>query len=485
MSNHNNNNNNNNVEVVLNTAKYNEVVTLQQENGEEVSLVQVLDRQNGGLMWQALPNAERALQRHLQTKTWLFPMLNDVDRNYMYEQAIRKACLKLNVNKEDLDDDDDDVLVLDIGSGTGLLALMVDRYAPSNVSDIISVEMASPMVSLASQHIQENREHNMLQRDRIKIVEGHSCADDFILPRKAKMCTSELLESGLLNEGIVPAMRDAWERHLSDDAICVPCGARVYAQLIEGNDSVASYTSVRSKENDLLQITANGSSNGRYTYKGSKLVHIHANKLLDLEDVKLLSDPREVLSFDFSSRDRLPPLGGREEVVSFKATSSGKIQAILFWWELDLDKDLVYSTKASDSGQSWQDHWLQNIFVFSPCDFTPITQGRSIELCVSHNDFSISFSFQSSNGLDATPLAMNIDEGCKLISKFSGQRIKQLNDRNRIAFYEESISNSLKAHNEGVSVLDLSDFSICGVIAAKLKARVTSIGKMHHFRLII
>ena len=37
-----------------------------------------------------------------------------------------------------------------------------------------------------------------------------------------------------MGEGIIPAMRDAWERHLSANAIVVPKKARIYAQVVEG-----------------------------------------------------------------------------------------------------------------------------------------------------------------------------------------------------------------------------------------------------------
>ena len=458
-----------NLDTVLNSAKYNEVVTLQQESGEEVNLVQVIDRQNGGLIWQPLPNKEMALNRHLQTKTWLYPMLNDTARNNKYEEAIKKACLKLqdrNANGESV--------VLDIGSGTGLLALMVDRYAPSDVSNIISIEMASSMATLATLHVEENKKTSVY--DRIKIVEGHSCNEDFVLPQKAKMCTSELLESGLLNEGIIPAMRDAWNRHLEENAICVPCGARVYAQLIEGGKSVADFARLQSRNNSLVRLTTKKKNEKDYPRKGDKVVHIHASKLLEFESLKVLTEPKEVFSFDFSHRDMIPPSKGRRREICFEANASGEIQAVLFWWELDLDRDIIYSTKSDHNGrQNWQDHWLQNLYVFGPCDFKRVSQYQKINIIASHDDFSISFQHQTTELMQTIQNSESF-ENCMLVSKFSSQRIQQLNDEERMSFYEESIKGALKHHAEGVSIIDLSDFSLCAVIAAKLGAKATSLG---------
>ena len=140
----------NSVEAVINAAKYNEVVTLEDENGNEISLIPMLDCEHGGITWKPLPTKEDCLRRHLMTKSWLFPMLNDLSRNQMYELAIQKACEKLK-------DAGEDVLALDIGSGTGLLALLVARYAPSNVSKIVSIEMSSAMVEFALNLTRENR----------------------------------------------------------------------------------------------------------------------------------------------------------------------------------------------------------------------------------------------------------------------------------------------------------------------------------------
>jgi len=120
---------------------------------------------------------------------------------------------------------------------------------------------------------------------------------------KANVCISELLESGLLGEGILPVIRDALERHLENDAVVVPQRARVYAQVLEGRDCISCFrgpavvaadgilrlcTSGDSRDVLLGTTTArrNGGGGGPETTSaaggmgGGILVPIHAEALL-------------------------------------------------------------------------------------------------------------------------------------------------------------------------------------------------------------
>eukprot|EP00984_Skeletonema_dohrnii_P003920 scaffold1349_cov74-Skeletonema_dohrnii-CCMP3373.AAC.3 len=276
----------------IQSARYNEAVVVtinsndddgtnnneQQQQSREIVLVACLDSENGGIIWKnaatnatspststtstATHNDDVGIVRHLRTKRWALPMLNDHRRNEMYNTAIRSACRQKvaeknsrnnnnnnNNNNNDKDDNkssnnDDVVRILDIGSGSGLLAMMGARYtldaiqekdddgtSTKHVKDVrvTSVEMASAMARLARMTIKANDLDS-----NIKVVENHSMDENFSLDQKADMCTSELLESGLLGEGVIPSIRDAWSRHLKDDAVVIPRRARVIAVLVEG-----------------------------------------------------------------------------------------------------------------------------------------------------------------------------------------------------------------------------------------------------------
>ena len=435
----------------IQSARYNEavVVTVNDDsnnNTSEIVLIACLDTQHGGIEWKnAATSSDEdavALQedigiiRHLRTKRWVLPMLNDHRRNILYDNAVRNACNEIVKRRCAADatngrKEDSTIRILDIGSGTGLLAMMGARYSLNAIQDeeqksdtcehgnnnmkvnVTSVEMASAMARLARLTIDENDLSN-----NIKVIEQHSTDVSFSIDdsrfvsdgentnqKGADICTSELLESGLLGEGVLPSIRDAWSRHLKDDAIVVPRRARVFAVLIEGmhintNSSTAKDTAssvntataylgpelhafhkasggVWMSTNALTSNETGGQQllgskccdSGDNNDTGGITIPLHANAMLDqsyrdnagnlingeglgddFRGIRPLTEPTMVLDFDFASGlAALPPSTGRSIVTTLTPTSDGLCHAVLFWWELDLfDGDFdncTYSTE--------------------------------------------------------------------------------------------------------------------------------------------
>lgn len=435
----------------IQSARYNEAVVVtinnddggtenneqQEEQTREIVLVACLDSENGGIIWKdaattattlpphtsttaATHKDDVGIVRHLRTKRWALPMLNDHRRNELYNAAIRSACRQKVAEKNDgrnnykRDDnaspndaavDDNVVRILDIGSGSGLLAMMGAKYTLDAIREtddadvknvlVTSVEMASAMARLARMTIEAND-----LDENIQVVEKHSMDENFTLDQKADICTSELLESGLLGEGVLPSIRDAWSRHLKDDAVVIPRRARVFAVLVEGlpSDDDSNDTdktnktatdffgpnleSFRQASGGVCLSTSPNNINpllGRHDQSGKTvtesntegiLVSLHASSLLDenyneplsngLTDyndykiipqkpkengdflqehrgIRALSQPQSVLDFDFESGlEALPPPTGRSFSKQIMATSDGNCNGVLFWWELDL-----------------------------------------------------------------------------------------------------------------------------------------------------
>ncbi len=497
----------------IKVSKYNEAVILtiddeSDENsmagGREIVLIPSLDVENGGVMWNSAsstsaPDQEIGISRHLRTKKWVMPMLNDSLRNVLYDRSIRRACndittkviqkLKSSREEEQAERGEEPAIrVLDIGSGTGLLAMIAARSLKEILTEseslrtiqitVQSIEMASAMVRLARKTISENN-----LGKTINVMEGHSC-DYNVRPfeglaEKAQLCTSELLESGLLGEGLIPAMRDAWDRHLEEGAIVIPQKARVYAQVIESN----WVTQFRSSKMNFKNLCLSPKSGGvEQLLSGNVLVPIHAEGVLgydssaasdffigmsprdndSIEAAKFLSDSAVVLEFDFTSKESIPSKCGRSIRKEFTATNRGFAHAILFWWELDLFGE-TYSTKV---GGNWQDHWQQCVYVFSAADSLFLEKDEAFILLAKHDDSSISFELEKECEKEYSKKPKKQKVTHEVLHHISCERALQLNDKERMKNLCDAIKTALSIKGESSYVLDVSDFSLCSLIAS-------------------
>ena len=505
------------IEDALKNARYNEAVVVTVSNEDcheerrEIVLVAALDQTNGGVSWQdaaTQPSSQNAdeidvgIQRHLRTKKWVFPMLNDVNRNTLYASSISKACMAAvqNLKSNQERKIDSKIRVLDIGSGTGLLAMLASSSMEETSGvkpEVTGIEMASAMARLARKTITSNG----LDKN-INIIEGHSCEETFAPyadGNKAILCTSELLESGLLGEGIIPALRDAWDRHLADDAIVVPQRARVYAQVLEGRSCINNY---RGPDYDSSRVCLSTSSDGKDSLLGGKggvIVPIHAGSLLgetDLEFLigcapaddarmdcaKPLSAKTLVLEFDFTSKESIPPPSGRTIELELTALTSGTAHGVLFWWELDLWEGQTYSTELGKS--PWQDHWQQCLFVFGSDheDCEALTEGQPFTLITSHDDTCISFDIAprapaSTSEQPSKKQRLDKDDVVTFNKHISYDRALQLNDKDRMDVLHAAIQTAIEIKGKSSCIIDLSDFSLCSLIAAKAYGaeKVTSV----------
>ena len=571
-------------------------------------------------------------------------MLNDDRRNRLYDDAIREACTiavkrrvaelsAVETNEEFAEDEGGGrfeaasangtskegeentrkiIRILDVGSGTGLLAIMGARHAldaarrveaeNENVDvevRVTSVEMASAMARLARITIDEND-----LTTNVRVVECHSTDTNFVVDDDdglADVCTSELLESGLLGEGVLPSMRDAWERHLRPDAIVVPRRARVFAVPVEGatmsrrmiddeggvvvvvnavtafigpepRTFFAASRGIRPTTTAAVNVSADDISSspdvtgddrpgrqrrgatddggvllgaisrrddsmaergGGATFVGGGItVPLHADAMLDggyrdpsanltghelgvggdFKGMRPLAEPAMVLDFDFASGANAIPLpAGRSTTTWVTPTVDGSCHGVLFWWELDLwdrdDDSCTYSTapaayageKSNDGGKVlWQDHWQQCLFVFGDGHSENssgrlrrrMTRGTPVKLIASHDDSSIAFSIdtgaycagETEDRGDARPMQRRKSDEFNHIKRpllnrhISPQRALQLNDSSRISTLTAAIRYCIDAKGRDESLLDLSDFGLCAMIASVCGARkVTSL----------
>jgi len=276
-----------------------------------------LDTEGGN--WQALIGRNRAIRRSVPR--WHWEMLHDEERSELYDKAIRHVV-------------EPDHLVLDVGTGSGLLSMMAAR---AGARQVVACE-AQPAVAEVARRVIRKAGHD----DVITVVPKLSTrmrVPDY-LPRRADVLVTETVDCALLGEGILPTIAHAREHLLTDDAVILPSGGRVFAQLVESpslhrkNHVGQLYGFDLTEFNQLSSIE----------YFDSRLRH---------HEHRMLSEPIEVFRFDFY-RDTAEPRRA-EFVVPLSA--SGTCHAVAFWFELDLAPGL----SLNNSPNTPNTHWKQAI----------------------------------------------------------------------------------------------------------------------------
>ncbi len=251
---------------------------------------------------------------------WHFEMLNDHQRNVAFERALGKAVTP-------------DSVVLDIGSGTGLLAMMAAR---AGAGETISCEMVVPLAELAREMVARNGFAGKI-RIRGKKSTELSVGED--MPRKANLLVTETVDCGLLGEGIVPSITHAKANLLTEDARIIPRAATVYALLVE---------SERLRALNCVEHCAGFDVSLMQQYATPHYFPVR----LAAFDYVALSEPFEVFRFDFERE----AIAASRKKISVPVTRDGRCHAVIFWFDMQLDEEISISNEPGSTT-----HWEQAI----------------------------------------------------------------------------------------------------------------------------
>lgn len=280
---------------------------------------------------------------------WHFPMMNDEGRNSVYNEALKKA-----VRPGDQ--------VLDIGSGSGLLAMMAARAGAAAVT---TCEVIPIIAEKAREITALNGFSNTITVIGKRSTNLQVGVD---LPVKADVLVSEILDVGVLGEGVVGAVEHARKHLLKPGAAIIPEVATVYAQLVESTTlHQSNYVSTASG----FDVSPFNDFSSRF-YVQMDVRHY---------PYKALSEPFEVFGFDF----RGEPIRSEERRLSVNATDTGRCHAIVFWFRLKVYDDIYFET----SPQS-ETCWMQAVQIFEqPFD---VQKSSVIDLRARHDCDKILFS---------------------------------------------------------------------------------------------
>ncbi|KAK1261954.1 Protein arginine N-methyltransferase 7 [Acorus gramineus] len=365
----------------------------------EVAFQQTLDPLTGVSEWivvddgdSGVPEVENPKKSFLSSTSYL-DMLNDSFRNRAFHEAIKKT-IKCPSH------------VLDIGAGTGLLSMMAARAMDSigpGEGTVSACESYLPMVKMMRRVLRVN---GLDGRVRVFLGRSDELEEGRDLQLRADVLVSEILDSELLGEGLIPTLQHAHDKLLVENPQTVPHRATVYGQLVES-------TSLW-KMHDLHSSEEEASDGVHLTTPGfEKIIGVkqqqhpmHCDALKDM--IKPLSDPFKVFEFDFWKR----PESHGETELQIKAYRNGRVHAIISWWVLQLDDEgtIFYSTAPqwiSDynnqgeltsvfGAKDWCDHWKPCIW-FTPGAGLHVNEDEMVQFQATHNDISISYNFNKVN----------------------------------------------------------------------------------------
>jgi protein arginine N-methyltransferase 7 len=246
---------------------------------------------------------------------WHAAIANDGPRLAAYDAALRRA-----VKPGDC--------VLEIGTGSGILAMMAAR---AGAAEVITCEM-NPVIAERARHIIAQNGY----ADRVRVIAKHSDALRLgvDMSRRADVLVSEIIGTSLLGENVLPVMDMVADRLLREDGAMIPARGTVRVALADFADAANQ----RLGMTDGFDLSAfNGLLPPNYFIS------------VDSPHLTLRSDAADLFTFDFRAELRE---SGR--VMRMLRAQGGPANGVVEWIRLEMDDVTVYENQPNCSAfSSW------------------------------------------------------------------------------------------------------------------------------------
>ncbi len=291
--------------------------------------------------------------RHLRGQVapvWHFAMMQDESRHAAYEQALAKVVTPASV-------------VLEIGTGSGILAMLAAR---SGASHVYTCESDPMLAETAREIIARN---GLSEKITVIAKASQELRIGRDLPVKANVLLSEILGDTVFSEDLLAITADARKRLLTPEAALIPWKVSAMTCLAGGP-----------------KLAARGRVGDVAGFDLSPFNRFAPNMLtLDLvqSDFTAFSAPQETFPALLSDLPKQPRL----EIFSYESLGEGEVDGLVQWNRLYLAEDVIFENAPP---REWRpSSWRHCVFVFE----RPIVArgGDAIEVSGLHNGKILSF----------------------------------------------------------------------------------------------
>ena len=361
-------------------------------------------------------------------------MLHDHERHLKYNLALKETIFE-TFGKSD------SIQVLDIGTGTGILSMMAAKV--SDKVKVTACEMFTPIANLARDIVKANG-----YQSKIDIVNksSNSLEIPHDMAYKADILVTEILDSELIGEGVIPTINDAHKRLLSENACVIPAAAEVHIQLIESETLFKTH-----------QLSSFNLPKSFRNCQGTANAHELQCSQLYPANIILLSDAHMCTEIDFTKlyiHNKTKKQSIHQKIVN--VTQSGKLHAVVMWWNLILHRESGITLNMAPSWVNrddfaWRDHWMQCVY-YLPNEKN-VHAGDAINLIMHHDDYSVWFDVNDSNNSStelSTPLRPMCN--CGLHVSYSHEMFSLWNSSDIISKWK-FVSKDLQMREKNVIVI--------------------------------
>ncbi len=278
---------------------------------------------------------------------WHVPMMNEKNRNQAYFDAL-KSVIKPDSN------------VFEIGTGSGLLAMMAAKLGAKQVTTCEAVPL---IAKTAQQIIKDNKFEKTINVIAKKSVDIELSND---MTEQANILVSEIFSSELLGEYVLPSLEDAKRRLLKPQGKVIPATGSIMIALFTGDDI----------RRNLIVEDSFGFNLQYFNSVVSKKRMIARNDL----NIELLSDGVAAFSFDFEGEDYFPV---QSKTIEITVKTTGRCYGLVQWMKLDMNGDQKVMFENHPSQTSKVSNWQQCAYLFDePMD---VKVGQVVVVNAAHN----------------------------------------------------------------------------------------------------